>query len=97
MCSYDVDSFREFIQSPGFQDVFDLDPLALDTLLKDEDALLQFGYRFLKQVLFGERTIPLREGAREKRLEKARERLAQRQAEMTAQAEKQVDERYEGE
>jgi hypothetical protein len=97
MCSYDVDSFRDFIQSPGYQDVFDLDPQTLDTLLKDEDVLLQFGFRFLKQVLFGERTIPLREGAREKRLEKARERLAQRQAEMAAQAEKQVDERYEGE
>ncbi len=72
MCSYDMDSFRDFIQSPGFQDVFDLDEPALATLTTDEDKLLQFSFRFLKQVLFGEMSISRKEGAREKRLEKAR-------------------------
>ena len=94
MCSYDVDSFRAFIQSPGFQEVFTLEAATLEPLLRDEDALLRFAFRFLKQVLFGEITIPLKEGARENRLAQAKERHAQRQAELAAQAQQQADERY---
>jgi uncharacterized protein len=93
MCSYDLDSFREFIQSPGFQEVFDLEAQTLEQLLADEDALLAFAFRFLKQVLFGERTIPLRQGARETRLERARERLAERRQAEKSEAQ-QFDERY---
>ena len=94
MCSYDMDSFRDFIQSPGFQDVFELEQTAKDELFTDEDKLLQFAFRFLKQVLFGETSIPLKEGAREKRLAKAKQRLAERQKEMAEQKEREVDERY---
>ena len=97
MCSYDVDSFREFIQSPGFQQVFDLESATLETVVRDEDALLRFAFRFLKQVLFGEITIPIKEDAREKRLAQAKERHAQRQAELAAQAQQQVDQRYDDE
>jgi len=73
MCSYDMDSFREFIQSDGFTRVFVLDVAEMSSLLADEDALLQFALRFLKQVLFGEMTIPVREGARETRVARRRE------------------------
>jgi hypothetical protein len=96
MCSYDVDSFREFIQTPGFQAVFDLTPEVMARLTSDEEALLSFAFRFLKQVLFGEVTIPVKEGAREQRLAGARERHARRQAELAAQAQQQTDQRYEG-
>ena len=97
MCSYDVDSFREFIQTPGFQAVFDLTPDAMARLTSDEDELLRFAFGFLKQVLFGEKTIPIKDGAREQRLAGARERHAQRQAELAAQAQQQSDQRYEEE
>jgi hypothetical protein len=96
-CSYDVDSFRDFVASPGFQDVFDLDPETSDRIRRDEDALLQFAFRFLRQVLFGEQTIPLRQGARERRVERAWERLLERQADMAATAEQETDKRYESE
>lgn len=69
MCSYDMDSFREFLASRGFQDIFDLDEQSMQELVSDEDKLLRFSFRFLKQVLFGEKTIPLRRGAREQRIE----------------------------
>ncbi|MCG6868039.1 MAG: YkgJ family cysteine cluster protein [Gammaproteobacteria bacterium] len=69
MCSYDMDSFREFIQSPGFQSIFDLADDEIRALIDDEDRLLQFSFRFLKQVLFGEFTIPRRDKAREQRIE----------------------------
>lgn len=68
MCSYDIDSFREFVRSDGFERVFDLTQSEKTNLLEDEDELLQFAFRFLKQVLFGEKTIPLKPGARGSRL-----------------------------
>jgi len=95
MCSYDMDSFRAFIQSPGFQDVFALDQETVDDVLSDEDKLLQFSFRFLKQVLFGEQSIPMKADAREERLAKAKERLERRQKEAAEQKQKEADERYE--
>jgi Fe-S-cluster containining protein len=94
MCSYDMDSFREFMHSPGFQDVFEVDAQTMEELLSDEDMLLQFSFRFLKQALFGQQTIPVKEGARDQRLAKARERAAERQKEAAQQKEKDLDERY---
>lgn len=76
LASYDLDGFREFVASPGFGEVFDLDPAFKQELLQDEVKLLEFGFRLLKQVLFGEATIPLKPGAREKRIERYQERKA---------------------
>jgi Fe-S-cluster containining protein len=78
MCSYDMDKFREFIQTPGFTGIFDTEAIGIDNLLADEEALLAFAMRFLKQVLFGESTIAVREGAREKRLAMRRARIRER-------------------
>lgn len=80
MCSYDVDSFRQFIQTPGFKEVFDLDAASKVEPTADEDALLKFAMRFLKQVLFGEMTIPLKPGAREQRMARRRELSARMKA-----------------
>ena len=80
MCSYDMDKFREFIQTPGFCGIFAADAIGLDRLLADEEALLAFAMRFLKQVLFGEMTIPQRAGAREARLEHRRAHIRDRRA-----------------
>ena len=74
MCSYDIDSFREFIQTPGFREVYDLEDDEFAKLKKDEDFLLNFAMRFLKQVLFGIPTIPMFADAREKRMGRMRER-----------------------
>ncbi len=76
MCSYDIDNFREFVKSEGFKSIFDIDKETFDELMNDEDQLLSFAVRFLKQVLYDEVTIPVRDGAREQRLEKRRQRVA---------------------
>ncbi len=76
LASYDIDGFREFVRSSGFNEVFDLDPAFKEELLHDEVKLLRFSFRLLKQVLFGEATIPLKPGACEKRSERYRERKA---------------------
>ena len=80
LASYDLDGFRDFISSPGFGEVFELDSSFRQELLHDEVKLLKFAFRLLKQVLFGERTIPLRPDAVQKRSARYRERLAQRSA-----------------
>jgi len=76
MCSYDLDNFRAFIASADFAEVFDLPADELAELLADEDKLLLFAARFLKQVLFGEFTIAQKPDARAKRLQKRRQRAA---------------------
>ena len=68
MCSYDMDSFSEFIKSNGFQSMFSISKEETQELIDNEEKLLQFAMRFLKQVLFGENTIPMYENAREKRI-----------------------------
>lgn len=68
MCSYDLDSFREFIQSPGFQSLFQVDPQDFLQLKTDDEALLQFAMAFLKQVLFGEKNISMKPDGREQRI-----------------------------
>ena len=73
MCSYDVDSFRAFIETPGFTEIFALEGAERSRLLADDEELLKFAFRFLKQVLFGEMSIPVREDAREKRVARRRE------------------------
>ncbi len=85
MASYDLDSFRLFTQSEGFREMFDLPEAELRRLEEDDEALLAFAIRFLKQVLFGERTIPLRPGARERRLA---QRKAQIEARLKAETER---------
>ena len=76
MCSYDMDNFRKFINSDGFAEVFDLDSDEKTALTQDEDKLLLFAARFLKQVLFGEMTIPVKVDAQERRMEKKNKREA---------------------
>ncbi len=69
MATYDLDRFKRFVFSPNFQSVYLLDKDFLDTIQKDDLALLEFGYRFLRQVLFGEKTIDLKADAVAKRAE----------------------------
>ena len=68
MCSYDLDSFREFIQSPKFKEIVDLPPQQEQELLDDEESLHEFSMSFLEQVLFGVGSVKIRPDAREKRI-----------------------------
>ena len=65
MASYDMEGFLAFLVSDGFRAIYDLDREELETLVKDEEARMRFAWRFLKQVLFGEMTIPVREDAKQ--------------------------------
>lgn len=76
MACYDVDQFREFIKSPSFDDVYDVDQATKDRLFTDDVELMLFGQKFLAQVMFGESVIPMRPDAYERRAAKKADREA---------------------
>ena len=75
LCSYNLDGLRDFVLSDGFSEVYDVESAILDILKTDDVMLLSFGFKLLKQVLFGENTIPLKADAMQKRVERRREDL----------------------
>jgi Fe-S-cluster containining protein len=74
MACYDIDRFREFVSAESFNKLFDLPQEEKSVLLADDVALLQFAFRFLRQVLFGEESIALNAEAAQERLAKVQEK-----------------------
>jgi hypothetical protein len=94
LASYDIDGFRAFVASEGFRAVFDLPEEEYARLLTDEEALLQFAFRYLRQVLYGEKTIPLRAETVSERRERYQAKLAGRATETDEQRARRQDEFY---
>ncbi len=61
---YDLDKFRRFVFESTFLQRFDLDSELIEQLRCDDDALLGFGFRWLRFALFGEPVLPVRSSAR---------------------------------
>jgi Fe-S-cluster containining protein len=80
MACYDIDRFRLFIDSEGFKSSFDVSAEEYQKFDEDDVALLEFSYRFLKQVLFAEETIPMKEGALDARINRTDKSLEELQA-----------------
>jgi len=95
LASYNLDGFREFITSPGFTELFELDAAERQVLLADDVALLRFAFRFLRQALFGEMSIPVRADAAEKRRERYRQRVEQLEREAAERKSMDQDAQYE--
>jgi hypothetical protein len=95
LASYDLDGFREFISSTGFTDLFELDPAERQALFENDESLLRFAFRFLKQALFGEITIPIRTDAAEKRRERYRHRVEQMERDAAQRKVLDQDQQYE--
>lgn len=96
MASYNIDMFRRFVLSDKFRGTYNLNDIFYEAVEKDDLILLDFGMQFLRQVLFGERSIEEAKDAWQKRVEERKEVW-----DMLAQAEisrkqKADDERYKG-
>jgi uncharacterized protein len=96
MVCYDLDRFRHFVASEGFNELYDLDTEETVKILGDDTRLMLFGFRFLRQVLFGENTIPLKEDAATRRMERYREKLQEMEQEAVQRRMAQQDGMYEG-
>ena len=82
MTCYDIDRFRSFVESESFQQTFVLPEVEKREILASDVNLMQFGFRFLRQVLFGENTIELNGETVEER----RKRLHERQLQLEREA-----------
>jgi len=80
MASYDVDRFRRFVSSDSFKNMYDLSDKEFASFENNDIELMQFGFKLMKQVLFGELSIKEREGAYDKRAEERKDVLAYRKA-----------------
>lgn len=78
MASYDIDRFRRFVTSDSFKKTYNLTGDFYDAIENDDIALMQFGFKLMRQVLYGELSIPEVEGAWEKRLQEREEVLKMR-------------------
>ena len=70
MACYDMDRFREFVKSEGFGTTYDVDQETMDKILADDLELLKFGDRMIRQIMYGEETIPLKSDAMDVHLER---------------------------
>jgi hypothetical protein len=82
MTCYDIDRFRAFVDSESFGQTFVLPADEKQAILADDVKLMQFGFRFLRQVLFGENTIEMNGETVEQR----RQRLHERQLQLEREA-----------
>lgn len=94
MVCYDLDTFRGFVTSEGFTELYDLPAEETSRILADDTALMQFGFRFLRQVLFGENSIALKQEAAERRRERALAKAQQIELEAREKRAAEQDEMY---
>ena len=85
MACYDIDTFRLFVSSEAFGKLFVLSEEEREKVLGDDVELMLFAFRFLKQILFGEKSIELDEETAQERLERWRERQAEIEKEAAEQ------------
>ena len=95
MVCYDLDTFRSFMTSAGFTELYDLPAEEAHNMLADDTALMLFGFRFLRQVLFGENSIALKQAAAEKRQQRIQEKTQQIEREAMEKRVAQQDSMYE--
>jgi hypothetical protein len=79
MACYDLDRFREFINSPGFEQSFVIDDATRKALMEDDLALLKFGDRMIRQVMFAEETIEKKADAEDRLIERRKEQKVLRE------------------
>lgn len=72
MVSTDVDGFREFVFETKFLDTYEVDPTAVASIRVDDEALLALGFDWMKNVMFNEPTISLKERVMQEAIADAR-------------------------
>ena len=66
LASYNIDKFRDFVFNSSFLERYAIDPETVTAIKADEIALLKFGMRWLKFLLFKEGDFKLRESVVDK-------------------------------
>ncbi len=74
MVSTDVDALRRFIFNTNFLNTYEVSHEAIEAITNDDATLLQLGFDWLKNVLFNEKTIVMKQHVLQTAIAKARER-----------------------
>jgi uncharacterized protein len=69
---YDLDAFKRFLFETRFFDIYDVDEETIEKIKKDEEELLNFGYRWVRFSLFSEDTLRLKDKEMDKLLQARR-------------------------
>ncbi len=72
MVSSDVDRFRSFVFESRFLSIYDIPAEAVEAARTSDEALLRLGFEWLKNVLFNEPTIAMREEVLQSAIARAR-------------------------
>lgn len=94
MACYNHDQFRAFVAADSFGELFAVPKEEREKIVGDDVELILFAYRFLRQVLFGENTIPLNDDAAKQRAEKVREKRMQEEREAADRAARAEEDDY---
>jgi Fe-S-cluster containining protein len=94
MASYNLDMFRRFVLSDNFRKTYKLNDTFYEAVEGDDLILIDFGFQFMRQVLFGERTIEEAADAWEKRVESRKEIWEARTRVTVAKKQEEEDEKY---
>lgn len=73
MASTDVDALRSFVFETKFLETYEIDLEVVETFKTDDEAMLRLGFDWLKNVMFNEPTISLKEPVLRDAISKARE------------------------
>ena len=63
MASYNIDKFRQFVFESSFLDRYEVDAETVEKIMEDEVALLEFGMKWLRSVLFKGGEFQMKEDA----------------------------------
>ncbi|MCG6862168.1 MAG: YkgJ family cysteine cluster protein [Chromatiaceae bacterium] len=94
MASYNLDMFRRFVLSDNFRKTYQLNDVFYEAVETDDLILMDFGFQFLRQVLFGERTIEEAADAWEKRVAERKAVWDMRTQAELARKHKEEDDKY---
>jgi len=95
MACFDHERFRRFVMSDSFKQSYTLPKSSYEELANDDVALIKFGFRFLRQVLFGERSLQEREDVWNERYQRRKELFELRKQAEIARAQKKEDDKHE--
>ncbi len=73
--STDVDAFRRFVFETRFLATYEIDPDMVENIKTNDEALLQLGFDWLRNVMFNEPTIAMKQDVLQRAIGAAREEL----------------------
>ena len=70
MALYNLDKFRDFILNSSFMERFEIDPVRIEKIKRNDTELLKFSFDWIKFGIFGQKTLQIKEEEAKKAAER---------------------------